>query len=81
MSVETDLTLTDLDIEIANLERALCLARECGFENLVKNLERKITEEVLPVVLLLSAVHDDDEREQIAVRFRRLHKCLGYMAT
>jgi hypothetical protein len=64
-------TLAVLDKGIDRADRLLGMARECGFEDLERLLQRDI-ESIQREVFMLLAVADDKRRVAIAARYRRL---------
>ena len=65
------------EMEVANLERVLNLAREGGFSEIVVSVQQEIVDVFLPGLTLLLCQFDNDERERIAVALRRLRECVG----
>jgi hypothetical protein len=65
------------DANIAEAERVLKLARECGFSDLVGMIQKDIAATLLPDVTILLASTDGESRAWVAARRKQLGQMLG----
>jgi hypothetical protein len=71
-NVPADLDLAALDDELGRLQRVLCLAIECGFEDVVEDVRRHILREHLPACMTMLCAVNEEARDAVAARYRRL---------
>ena len=62
----------DLDAEIDRTAHLLRVSRECGFSDLVAKIEGDIQRKILPVLVVLRCCVDDELRDFVEARYRRL---------
>ena len=65
------------DANIAEAERVLKLARECGFSDLVGMIQKDIAATLLPDITILLASTDGESRAWVAARRKQLRQMLG----
>jgi len=75
--MNTIVDLSDLDAEIASVERTLTMCRECGLTGLTAAVEREIAQNMLPGIAALAALAEGEERAALAARYRRLETMLS----
>ena len=65
------------DANIAEADRVLRLARECGFSDLVEMIQKDIAATLLPDITILLANTDGESRAWVAARHRQVREMLG----
>ena len=65
------------DANIAEAERVLTLAHECGFSDLVEMMQKDIAATLLPDIAIVLANTDGDRRAWVAARHKQLREMLG----
>jgi hypothetical protein len=76
VSTAPTLSLDALDASIAPAEKLLRLSRECGYVDLISQLEHDVRDEIIPTLLLLMSMVDPPDRKALAVRLNRLRRLL-----
>jgi hypothetical protein len=65
------------DANIAEADRVLTLARECGFSDLVEMIQKDIAAMLLPDITILLANTDGQTRARVAATYKQLREMIG----